>query len=152
MVSLGATGGVRCAPDGSPLGRRRADPADLLHLARADFEAVAAAYPALEARLRAASLARMRRACSPAGSPVRALGGSGCRESGPGPGSPGPAARPPGPAAARPERRRLSSVVAAEDEEALRAAEALFASLAVAWPDPARRAPIYGPGGGPDSE
>ena len=39
VVSLGATGDVRCSPGGAPLGRR-ADPTELLRLTRADFEEV----------------------------------------------------------------------------------------------------------------
>jgi len=73
VVSLGATSGVRCDPQGSPLGRRRADPAELFRLTRADFEAVAERFPALEDRLHDVGMARVRRACSPQCSPVRAL-------------------------------------------------------------------------------
>ncbi len=139
VISLGATGGVRCGPDGSPLGRRRTDPVDLFRLSRADFDAVAAAYPALEGRLRSVGSARLRRACSPQCSPVRAAGGRGRGSSAEAeaaaPGSPeaggGAAGAPRPPPAARPERRRLSTAVAMEEEAALRAAEALLATLTV---------------------
>jgi len=73
VVSLGATRGVRCDPQGSPLGRRRPDPAELFRLTREDFEAVAERYPALEDRLHEIGMARVRRACSPRCSPLRAL-------------------------------------------------------------------------------
>ena len=73
VVSLGATGGVRCDPQGSPLGRRRPDPTCLFRLTRADFEAVAERFPALEDRLHEVGMARVRRACSPQCSPIRAL-------------------------------------------------------------------------------
>ena len=73
VVSLGATSGVRCDPQGSPLGRRRADPTELFRLTRADFEAVAERFPALGDRLHDVGMARVRRACSPQCSPVRAL-------------------------------------------------------------------------------
>ena len=73
VMSLGSTNGVRCDPGGSPLGRRRPDPAELFRLTRADFEAVAERYPVLEERLHEIGLARVRRACSPHCSPLRAL-------------------------------------------------------------------------------
>ena len=73
VVSLGATRGVRCDPQGSPLGRRRPDPAELFRLTRADFEAVAERFPALEDRLHEVGMARVRRACSPQCSPLHAV-------------------------------------------------------------------------------
>lgn len=73
VVSLGATGGVRCDPQGSPLGRRRPDPTVLFRLSRADFDAVVERFPALGERLHDVGMARVRRACSPQCSPIRAL-------------------------------------------------------------------------------
>lgn len=73
VMSLGATRGVRCDPQGSPLGRRRADPAQLFRLTKSDFDAVAERYPVLEERLHEVGMARVRRACSPHCSPLRAL-------------------------------------------------------------------------------
>ena len=72
VVSLGSTGGVRCDSQGSPLGRRRVDPTDLFKLTREDFDAVVERFPALEDRLMQIGLARIRRACSPQCSPLRA--------------------------------------------------------------------------------
>ena len=75
VVSLGATSGVRCDADGSPVGRRRADPTELFRLTRADFEDVVGRVPALKERLHRVGIARVARACSesPKGSPLRSL-------------------------------------------------------------------------------
>jgi hypothetical protein len=73
VVSLGATRGLRCNPQGSPLGRRRVDPAQLFKLTKADFDEVVARYPGLEERLHEVGMARVRRACSPHSSPLCAV-------------------------------------------------------------------------------
>ncbi len=111
------------------------DPAEFFRLTLADFEAVGDRYPALEGRLREVGLARVRRACSPQCSPLRAARRrSNEAGDGPAPGTGGgfaPGGPPPAPPASAPVRRRLSSVILAEEEAAREAAEALLASLTV---------------------
>ena len=128
----GAAAAAAAAAQGSPLGRRKADPAEFFRLTLADFEAVGDRYPALEDRIREVGLTRVRRACSPQCSPLRAARRRSSVEAVAGD-SDAPLGAPgfPPPPAAAPARRRLSSVIVEEEEAARRAAEALLASLAV---------------------